>query len=107
MSSPAAKPIRILCVDDLLDRPTREKRTLRQSLADALARQENLHLEFATSVKEARQCVRASFYHVVIADHSLAPGYGMEVLREVADYRPSCIRIVITAHPQTEIEGAA
>ncbi len=99
-------PLRILIVDDLLDNRTKSQQTLREQIEAVFQAKAEVELDFATTVRLANAKVRDNFYHAVVADHDLSPGYGMEVLQKVRDLRPSCLRVLITMHPETDAEGA-
>jgi hypothetical protein len=102
-------PLRMLIVDDVMNKRTDAQQSLREEIESAFREHKErgeIELDFADTVGLANRKVKDSFYHAVIVDHDLGRGYGAEVLQKVRDQRPSCLRILITRHPETDVEGA-
>lgn len=86
----------VLVVDD--DQDIRE--TLVSYLRRAL---EGVAVIGANGAKEAMQMLRLSHIDLVISDHYMPDGKGTDVLRFAHDYKPSVVRMLMTAFPEQDV----
>lgn len=98
--------VKVLVVDDELDIAPMGGESIRTRLLALAGVDGRFTLTLATSLKEVRAAVQSEFFHLVIADHDLKPGYGVEVLQYVARTRPSCRRLLVTRFPEFSRDGS-
>lgn len=99
-------PVKVLVVDDELDDVPDGGDSLRTRLLALEGRDGRFTLTLASSLKDVRAAIQTDFFHLVIADHDLRPGYGVEVLQFIARTRPSCRRILVTKFPEFSRDGS-
>lgn len=80
----------ILIVDDESSVLTALRRSIRQRLGSLVA------LDIETDANVALERVRAKDYSVVVSDLRMPLMDGLTLLRQVAQWRPQCVRLILT-----------
>lgn len=97
---PAPAPVRIIVVDD--------HQMFATSLAQALdSERDLLVVGLATSIREARGLVASATPDVVLLDHRLPDGDGVQAISELHGIRPSAQIVVLTASTSDRVLVAA
>lgn len=94
---PASNPLRILIVEDNEDLAV----SLRGVLDHAF-RDRRPEVAIASDCATARSLLRQRAWDLVLSDHSLPDGQGVEVMAEARRLRPAMPLALMTAHPADE-----
>ncbi len=93
MKNDSPAPASILVIDD--------EENLRRTVAMILKRQGYL-VDTAATVREARQCLKASAYNLAFLDLKLPDASGLDLLPELRSQYPGMPVLVLTAHDRLE-----
>ncbi|MBP6633091.1 MAG: diguanylate cyclase [Kofleriaceae bacterium] len=90
---------RLLCVDD--------EPVARRAMARVLGALPGVEVDEASNLAEARDLLASRSYAVVLTDHAMPGGSGLELLEFLAEHHPDVPSILVTGVTETELALAA